>query len=50
MQKQKLLYISFGIIFLALALFLVFYLTDTVGFNTEKHAEWEQDGFSFSVL
>lgn len=48
MQKQKLLYISFGVIFLALALFFVFYLTDTVGFNTNKYAEWEQDGFSFS--
>ncbi|MBE6550473.1 MAG: hypothetical protein E7670_08635 [Ruminococcaceae bacterium] len=48
MQKQKLLYISFGVIFLALALFFVFYLTDTVGFNTYKHAQWEQDGFAFS--
>ena len=48
MQKQKLLYISFGVIFLALALFFVFYLTDTVGFNTKTHANWEQDGFEFS--
>ncbi len=48
MQKQKLLYISFGIIFLALALFFVFYLTDTVGFNTKTHAEWEQDDLTFS--
>ena len=23
-------------------------LTNTLGFNTFKHAEWEQDGFSFS--
>lgn len=48
MQKQKLLYIAFGVIFVALALFLVFYFTDSVGFNTQKHAEWEQDGFAFS--
>ncbi len=48
MQKQKLLYISFGIIFLALALFLLFYFTDTVGFNTKTHAEWEQNGVTFS--
>lgn len=48
MQKQKLLYITFGIILVALALFFLFYLTNTLGFNTFKHAEWEQDGFSFS--
>lgn len=48
MQKQKLIYISFALIFIALALFLLFYFTDSVGFNTTKHAEWEQDGFSFS--
>jgi hypothetical protein len=48
MQKQKLLYISFGVIFLVLALFIVFYFTDTIGFNTKTHAEWEQNGVTFS--
>ena len=48
MKKQNLLYISFGVIFLALALFLLFYFTDTVGFNTKTHAEWEQNGVTFS--
>ncbi len=48
MTKRKLLYISLGVILAALLIFLIFSLTGNIKFNTETHAEWEQNGITFS--
>lgn len=50
MSKRKLLYVSFGVILAALLIFIIFSLTKNLKINTETHAEWEQDGITFSYV
>ena len=50
MSKRKLLYVSFGVIFAALLIFIIFSLTKNLKINTETHAEWEQNGITFSYV
>ena len=44
MQKNKLLYVSIGVILIALLIFTICYLGIGIEFNTTTHAKWEQNG------
>lgn len=48
MKRQNLLYISFGIIIAALVFFLLSSVFGIIEINLKTHAEWEQNGISFS--
>ena len=50
MSKRKLLYLSFGVIIAALLIFIILSLTKNLKINTKTHAEWEQDGITFSYV
>ena len=50
MSKRKLLYVSFGVIIAALLIFIILSLTKNLKINTETHAEWEQNGITFSYV
>ena len=48
MQKNKLLYLSVGILLAALLIFFILYMGIGFEFNTTTHAEWEQNGIVFT--
>ena len=48
MAKNKLLYLCVGIILAALLIFIIIYTGVGFEFNTETHAEWEQNGITFT--